>query len=101
MLIFREIADLRAYLAEQRLAGKTIGFVPTMGALHEGHLDLIHSSNKASELTVCSIFVNPTQFNEKSDFDSYPIRLEEDAEKLESANCDVLYIPAVNDIYCI
>ena len=99
MLIFREIADLRAHIAEQRLAGKTIGFVPTMGALHEGHLDLIHSSNVASDVTVCTIFVNPAQFNEQSDFDSYPIRLEEDAEKLESAHCDVLYIPAVNDIY--
>ena len=70
-----------------------------MGALHEGHLTLIQASKAACELTVCSIFVNPTQFNDPSDFEKYPVTLEADLEKLQEAGCDVVFYPSVSEIY--
>lgn len=70
-----------------------------MGALHEGHLALIKSSVATSELTVCSIFVNPTQFNDPSDFEKYPVTLSEDIEKLEQVGCDVVFYPSVSEMY--
>ncbi|MFM2385624.1 MAG: hypothetical protein RL660_381 [Bacteroidota bacterium] len=99
MLIFKEAADLHKYIDNQLVKGKAIGFVPTMGALHEGHISLINTSKKACELTVCSIFVNPTQFNNASDFAKYPITITEDIDLLSQANCDVLYLPSVEDVY--
>lgn len=91
MQVFTKTADLQVYLQTQ--GNKTIGFVPTMGALHEGHLSLIKMSVKATDITVCSIFVNPTQFNNTSDFDKYPRTIADDSAMLEKAGCHVLYAP--------
>ena len=77
----------------------TIGFVPTMGALHKGHVSLIQASKQQTQLTVCSIFVNPTQFNNASDFEKYPITIADDIRLLELAGCDVLFLPSVTEIY--
>lgn len=89
--------DLREYLSEQ--GAVTIGFVPTMGALHNGHLSLIAQAKQANNITVCSIFVNPTQFNDRKDLEKYPRPIEADMAKLEQAGCDVLFNPAVNEMY--
>lgn len=78
---------------------KKIGFVPTMGALHQGHLSLVAAAQQNGQAVVCSIFVNPTQFNDKKDFEKYPITLEEDIAKLLDANCDILFLPEVAEIY--
>lgn len=99
MQIFREIHPLKAFLVEKRLSGHTIGFVPTMGALHEGHLSLIHSSRNENNITVCSIFVNPAQFNNPSDLQKYPRTLEKDIQLLESVGCDVLFCPEAGEMY--
>lgn len=99
MLIFKEIAQLRAYLSLKESEGKTIGFVPTMGALHPGHVSLIDISKKHCDITICSIFVNPTQFNDKKDLERYPRMPEKDAKLLERADCDILFIPSVEEIY--
>jgi pantoate--beta-alanine ligase len=99
MIIYKHAADLSAYLKTQRAAGQTIGFVPTMGALHQGHISLISISKKDTELTVCSIFVNPTQFNDPKDFQKYPITIEKDIVLLEKAGTDVLFLPEVIEMY--
>jgi pantoate--beta-alanine ligase len=99
MVIFKKIQDLQAYLKEQKNSGKTIGFVPTMGALHSGHTSLVSISHAAGDLVVCSIFVNPTQFNDKADFEKYPISVDEDIALLLKANCDVLFLPSVDEMY--
>lgn len=99
MIIFKKETDLRQYLSTERHNGKMIGFVPTMGALHAGHISLIEKAQQECTLTVCSIFVNPTQFNDKSDYEKYPITIHEDITKLTSANCDVLFLPEVSEIY--
>ncbi|MBX2931228.1 MAG: pantoate--beta-alanine ligase [Chitinophagaceae bacterium] len=78
---------------------KSIGFVPTMGALHQGHIALINQSKQTTEITVCSIFVNPTQFNDIKDFEKYPITVEKDILLLEYAGCDILFLPSVQEIY--
>lgn len=95
MFIFKQIEDLQKYLK----AHTAIGFVPTMGALHEGHLSLIKHSKAENGLTVCSIFVNPTQFNDPKDFEKYPITIESDIELLHDAGCDVLFLPEVAEMY--
>jgi len=99
MLIFTKIAELQGYLAQIRAQNKTVGFVPTMGALHDGHVSLIRYSKKACDYTVCSVFVNPTQFNDKVDLDRYPRMPEKDAGLLESAYCDALFMPLVDEMY--
>jgi pantoate--beta-alanine ligase len=101
MEIFQRPAELRTYLDEAQRSGKAgkTGFVPTMGALHEGHMSLMRRSSSENDLTVCSIFVNPTQFTESADLTNYPRPLEADKEKAAAAGCDVLFIPTVSDIY--
>jgi pantoate--beta-alanine ligase len=97
MEIFSEIADIRAYLSKQK--NKKIGFVPTMGGLHQGHLALVESIKKHCDLVVASIFVNPAQFGDNEDFSTYPRVLESDQEKLKNLNVDVLFLPSVETIY--
>jgi pantoate--beta-alanine ligase len=97
LLIIKTVTELRKYLDRKRPS--IIGFVPTMGALHDGHLTLVRKSKDLTDLTVSSIFINPTQFNDPKDFAKYPKTIEQDIEKLESAGCDVLYLPEVEDLY--
>lgn len=99
MLIIKQPADLSAYLQKERRSGKKCGFIPTMGALHQGHLSLVNRAKEENELVVCSIFVNPTQFNDPKDFELYPKTLENDIYLLEKAACDVLFLPATVQIY--
>lgn len=99
MIIVRNKAELAPILEKQRENGKIIGFVPTMGALHQGHISLLESSLHQSDFTVCSIFVNPNQFNDKADLERYPRMPEKDAAMLEKAGCHLLYMPEVKDIY--
>lgn len=99
MLIFKQIKDLQRYLQAPAVKTRGIGFVPTMGALHQGHLSLIAQSRKGCGVTVCSIFVNPTQFNDKNDFDKYPNTIARDIELLTDAGCDVLFLPTVKEMY--
>jgi pantoate--beta-alanine ligase len=84
---------------QEFVKGKEIGFVPTMGALHEGHLSLVRESQRRGLVTVVSIFVNPTQFNNSQDFEKYPINLERDRRMLSEAGCDFVFIPEVSEIY--
>ena len=98
MQIFKTKLELTRFLSSEKKV-ESIGFVPTMGALHEGHLQLIKQSKKECEITVCSIFVNPTQFNNATDLANYPNTLKEDLLKLENLNCDSVYIPKVDDLY--
>ncbi len=99
MILFKKANDLIKYLDNQRNLGKKLGFVPTMGALHEGHLSLIRLSKAATDLTICSIFVNPTQFNDPADFEKYPITTDKDIALLLTAGCDLLFLPAVGEMY--
>ncbi|MDB5229260.1 MAG: pantoate--beta-alanine ligase [Chitinophagaceae bacterium] len=99
MVIFKKSADLHQYISSRRIKTTEIGFVPTMGALHEGHLSLIRKSKLQQALTVTSIFVNPTQFNDPKDFEKYPVTLDADIYKLLQAGTDVLYLPFVKEIY--
>lgn len=99
MLIFSRKIELVEYITQQKEAGKTIGFVPTMGALHEGHISLIQKAKNQCDIVVCSIFVNPTQFNESHDFDVYPRTESVDQAFLENNNCDALYLPSTEDVY--
>lgn len=99
MVIFKHSKQIASTLASQRASGKRIGFVPTMGALHAGHLGLVKQSKACSDLTVCSIFVNPTQFNRKDDLENYPKTIERDINLLEEAGCDYLFLPSVEEMY--
>lgn len=99
MIIYKEAAALEKKLSEIKQSGKTIGFVPTMGALHKGHITLISACKKNCDITVCSIFVNPTQFNDSKDFEKYPQNLSNDILLLENTRCDILFLPAVSEIY--
>lgn len=99
MILFKIANELSKYLSTKRESGITIGFVPTMGALHTGHLSLIENSKKSNNLTIASIFVNPTQFNDPQDFARYPVTMESDIVSLEKAGCDILFIPSVTEIY--
>ncbi|HTH54871.1 MAG TPA: pantoate--beta-alanine ligase [Cyclobacteriaceae bacterium] len=98
MEIFKEIASLKAFLSQKR-GSVPIGLVPTMGALHAGHMSLIEASKKENGLTVCSIFVNPAQFNNAKDLEKYPRTLEQDVEMLKRAGCDVVFAPEAKEMY--
>ena len=95
---FTTKTELIAYLSKITKE-KTTGFIPTMGALHQGHLSLIEESNKKCEITICSIFVNPTQFNNAIDLENYPNTINTDLEKLKELACDIVYIPTIEDLY--
>ncbi len=99
MIIFRLASQLHQHILQQKKLNKTVGFVPTMGALHKGHISLINQSKNNCNITVCSIFVNPTQFNDAKDFEKYPVTIEQDIYMLEMAKCDVLFLPSVEEIY--
>jgi pantoate--beta-alanine ligase len=99
MILFKTAAELKGWLEQERMAGRSIGFVPTMGALHTGHISLIDISKKTTNITVCSIFVNPTQFNDPKDFIKYPITIEKDILLLEKAGTNVLFLPEAGELY--
>ena len=99
MILIKKSKDLHEKIKNYRSNGKTIGFVPTMGALHQGHLSLIEASKNSNDITICSIFVNPTQFNDKNDFYKYPITIEQDILQLEKVNTDILFLPTSAEIY--
>ncbi len=99
MIIFKHTVDLQNYLQKPVITKPVTGFVPTMGALHKGHIALLEKSKQIANRTVCSIFINPTQFNNAKDFEKYPVTVEQDIYLLEKAGCDVLFLPAVNEIY--
>lgn len=99
MILFKHSKDLQSYLKSIKQKSALTGFVPTMGALHEGHLSLIAQSRLKSDITICSIFVNPIQFNNTDDFNKYPSTLEKDILLLEESGCDILFIPVEDEIY--
>ncbi|WP_234110324.1 MULTISPECIES: pantoate--beta-alanine ligase [Chryseobacterium] len=100
MEIFRDRKSLRNYIERQKEMGKKIGFAPTMGALHKGHLSLYEVAQKENDLVISSIFVNPTQFNNPTDLEKYPRNVEKDIEILKDCGLvDAVYIPEVGDIY--
>lgn len=99
MLIFQNNDDLTFWLGEKRKQGKRIGFAPTMGALHEGHLDLVRASKLMDDVVVVSIFVNPTQFNDPNDLKKYPRTPGKDLSLLLDVECDVVYMPPVEAVY--
>ncbi len=99
MIIFYSSEKIKNHLHGIRSRQKTIGFAPTMGALHKGHVSLIAAAKEQCDVVVCSIFVNPTQFTDLSDLDKYPRTLDADSSLLQSANCDILFAPEINEIY--
>lgn len=99
MILFKQISRLQQALSAARNENKSIGFVPTMGALHEGHLSLIAQSKQENDITVCSIFVNPTQFNDPKDFEKYPVTTAQDILLAEKAGLDLLFMPGVDEMY--
>jgi len=99
MKVFKTKTELKTYFNRYSSKNFTIGFVPTMGALHNGHLSLIKESIKNNQITVASIFVNPTQFNKKEDLENYPRTLESDLSMLQGVSCDIAFIPSIEEIY--
>ena len=99
MKILRTIAEIQAYAKARKQEGKTIGLVPTMGALHEGHLTLMRAAREKCDIVIASIFVNPVQFGPNEDFDAYPRRFDEDCQKLEAVSIDAVFHPEPNDMY--
>lgn len=99
MKIFITKKEIKSYLSSLKEQNKSIGFVPTMGALHQGHLSLIKKAQQKNDLVVVSIFVNPTQFDKKEDLINYPKTIENDTKLLKSVSCDVLFLPSVKEMY--
>ena len=99
MRVLGKISELRAALAAQRKAGRTVGLVPTMGFLHEGHISLVEASRRDNDITVLSIFVNLTQFGVNEDFDKYPKDIEGDSRKAEEAGTDIIFAPTAAEMY--
>ena len=99
MITITTVKELQRQLSSLKSKGKTVGISPTMGALHQGHMSLIEASNSENDITVCSIFVNPTQFNESSDLDKYPRTLEADQKLLEKHGVDIIFAPTNEEMY--
>jgi pantoate--beta-alanine ligase len=99
MQIFHSISEIQNHLKSLDRQGKTVGFVPTMGALHAGHLALVETAKANNDIAVCSIFVNPTQFNNAHDLAVYPRTLASDAQLLETVNCDCIFAPSAEEMY--
>jgi pantoate--beta-alanine ligase len=99
MKLFSGISAIHEYLIKERAAGKSIGLVPTMGALHDGHISLIRRSICENDLTACSVYVNPIQFNNKKDLENYPRTLDNDLKILEKAGCDLVFVPEDEEMH--
>jgi pantoate--beta-alanine ligase len=99
MEIIKTQSALKEKIETLKVSNTKIGFVPTMGALHNGHLSLLEKAAVENDITIASIFVNPTQFNSKEDFEHYPLSMEQDVKLLKSAGCDLVFAPDVNEIY--
>ncbi|PIF06060.1 MAG: pantoate--beta-alanine ligase [Draconibacterium sp.] len=99
MLLVKTIQELQNYLKKLHTSGKKLGFVPTMGALHKGHLSLVECAVSDNHIVVVSIFVNPTQFNDSRDLQRYPRTLETDLKLLENSHCNIVFAPSVDEIY--
>jgi pantoate--beta-alanine ligase len=99
MIVYRTKDDLKSHLLSLRKEGKTIGLVPTMGALHQGHASLVEKATAENDIAVVSIFVNPTQFNDPSDLDQYPRTLDRDLELLQNLAADLVFVPSVMEMY--
>ena len=99
MKVYKTIESIRSEILKLKSEGLSIGFVPTMGALHNGHLSLLKQAMAERDISVCSIFVNPIQFNNSQDLEKYPRTLDDDLEKLEKAGCDLVFVPSVEEMY--
>jgi pantoate--beta-alanine ligase len=99
MQVFNEITPFKAFVRAKKQEGKSIGLVPTMGALHAGHLSIIESSKAENDITVCSIYVNPAQFNNSNDLQKYPRTIDKDTKSLQKVECDVLFCPSNEEMY--
>jgi len=99
MYVFKTVLDLQNYVAKERKEGKSIGFTPTMGALHQGHMSLLKISKTNTDISICSVFVNPTQFNDEDDLKKYPRPIVADIELLEKNGCNALFLPSVEEVY--
>lgn len=99
MKVFRSVSDTRQWLSGMRSMGKSVGFVPTMGALHQGHLNLVSRACEENDISGCSIFVNPIQFNNPEDLKKYPRPLDDDLRLLQETGCDIVFVPSVKEMY--
>ena len=99
MRVVKTISELKSLISGYKQENKTVGLVPTMGALHAGHKSLVDRARKENDIVVVSVFVNPTQFNNKQDLATYPRTEERDCALLEAAGCDVVFMPAVEEVY--
>ena len=99
MNVYNFIVDIQRFVEEKHNLGLKVGFVPTMGALHEGHISLINRAKKENDIVVCSVFVNPIQFNNPADLEKYPRTPEKDITKLEQVGCDAVFMPSVEEMY--
>lgn len=101
MIIFNSKSELSSFVVNEKQQQKIVGFVPTMGALHKGHVSLIEKAKSECNTVICSIFVNPTQFNDPNDLINYPRTIDRDCEMLKTAGCDAVFIPDVAEMYTL